>query len=63
MNKNKRVTALNIRNMPVDTKALFKGWCASKDYTMEKAVAALLKKAIAEDMILPSARKLTKRGE
>jgi len=55
--KRTRYTTLNIRNVPVDTKAQFKAYCARRGYTMEAAVGALLRKAVAQDMTLPEARR------
>lgn len=53
----RRVASIYTRNVPRDTRDQFKAWCARRGYTMEKAIAALLKKAVLEDKPLPEARK------
>ena len=52
-----RKTSIHTRNVHPDTKAQFKAYCARRGYTMEKAVIALMKKAMREDIPLPGARK------
>lgn len=53
--KDRRLTSIHVRNIPVDTKAQFKAYCARRGYTMEAAVMALMRHAISADMPLPEA--------
>jgi plasmid stability protein len=55
--KHSRNTSIHTRNVPADTKAQFKAFCARRGYTMEAAIIALLRKAAREDRTLPDARK------
>jgi len=55
-----RCTTLHTRNVPRDTKAQFKAYCARHGYTMEAAIVALMRKATKTDMVLPEARNDTK---
>ncbi len=50
-------TTMNTRNVPTHLKAQFKAYCARRDYTMESAIIALMRKAADTDMRLPEARK------
>ena len=49
--------SLNTRNVPRATRDAFKSYCASRGYTMEAAIVAMMKRAIREDLKLPEARK------
>jgi plasmid stability protein len=51
-------TTLHIRNIPVGIKARFKAYCAAHDYTMEKAIMALMVRAYESGQKLPEAGKL-----
>jgi len=57
VNKRHHMTGVHVRNVPVVTKAMFKSYCASRGYTMQAAVIALLRRAVNENMALPEARK------
>ena len=48
---------VNTRNVPRSVRDVFKAYCASRGYTMENAVIALMKKAAREDLTLSDARK------
>ena len=47
-----RITTMHVRDMPVDLKAQFKGYCARHDYSMQQAIKALMIQAIETDMRL-----------
>lgn len=49
--------SMNTRNVPKSVHAAFKAYCAGRGYTMENTIIALMKKAAAEDLTLPGARK------
>jgi len=50
---------MNTRNVPLDTRAQFKAYCARRSYSMESAMIALMKKTVREDKPLPEARRKT----
>lgn len=56
MMQRRMTTNVNTRNVPVAVRDGFKAYCAARGYTMEAAVIALMKKAAAEDIVLPDAR-------
>lgn len=55
-----RKTNINIRNVPMDTRDMFKAFCARRGYTMGSAVICLLKKAITEDRPIVGAKRAGK---
>lgn len=55
----KRRTALNIRNIPTDVKAQFKGYCARHGYSMQEAIITLMKYSAKQDITLPGVRSAT----
>jgi len=50
--KQRKITSMHIRNLPVDLKAQFKAYCAAHDCTMERAVEVLIKRAVQDDTSL-----------
>ena len=57
----KRFTTVHTRDVPVDTKAQFKAYCARRGYTMGAAIIALMRRAAQDDIPLPTARKVKPR--
>ena len=49
---------LNVRTMPPELRQQFKEWCGGRGYSMERAVVALIRLAIADDMKLTDAEDL-----
>ena len=56
-------TSIYTRNVPPTLKTQFKAWCATKGYTMEAAVVALLQKAVYENPTLFKAHKAVRQKE
>lgn len=45
--------ALNVRGLPRSLRDGFRVWCGTRGYTVQEAIEALMKQAIARDEVLP----------
>jgi len=45
--------SVNVREVPVAVRDLFKAYCASHGYTMQRAIVCLMKDAQKKDRVIP----------